>query len=346
VQGDNGTGTAFCVMLSTSNRRYICSVTNDLKHLQSWELYGDNMTNEQLIEHIRAGDDTAIEQLYLQNTGIIWKLARATACKHADTENQRKYLQEELQQEAYFGLLEAVNRWDSEQGASFMGYAVFWIRQAMTRYCYHVKGPARIPEARQAQIRRYAQIMSDSAGSVKPSDSEVCRMMEIDMDTLKEVKAASVLMKPVSMEQAVKGDTEGITLADTIADVHDRYEEAMNRINREELAGVLWPMVDSLPARQALVIRQQYQAGLSVNEISRLFGISCKELKADRQRALVALSHYRNKAKLKAFYDGLRYSNGLKGGLKSWERTRTSPTERAAIEFLSFELNSKERNCL
>lgn len=182
--------------------------------------------------------------------------------------------------------------------------------------------------------------MSDSAGSVKPSDSEVCRMMEVNMDTLKEIQAASVLMKPVSMGQAVKADTEGITLADIIADVHDRYEETMNRLNREELAGVLWPMVDSLPARQALVIRQQYRARLSMNEISRLFGISCKELKADRQRALVALSHYRIKAKLKAYYDGVRYSNGL----KSWERTRTSLTERTAIEFLSFELNSKKGN--
>ena len=181
--------------------------------------------------------------------------------------------------------------------------------------------------------------MSDSAGSVKPSDSEVCRMMEIDMDTLKEVKAASVLMKPISMEQAVMGDTEGITLADTIADVHDRYEETMNRINREELAGVLWPMVDSLPARQALVIRQQYQGGLSVSEIGKLFGISCKELKADRQRALVALSHYRNKAKLKPYHDELRYSYGLRSGLHLWRRTGTSSTEKAAIELLNLEKN-------
>ena len=292
------------------------------------------MTNEQLIEHIRAGDNAAVEQLYLQNTGIIWKLARATACKHADTENQRKYLQEELQQEAYFGLLEAINRWDSEQGASFIGYAVFWIRQAMARYCYHVKGPARIPEARQAQIRRYAQIMSDSAGSVKPSDPEVCRMMEIDMDTLKEIKAACALMKPVSMEQDVKGDTEGIMLADTIADGRDRYEETMNRINREELAGVIWPMVDSLPERQAFVIRQQYQVGLSVSEIGKRFGIPCKEVKADRQRALVALSHYRNKVKLKPYYDEFRYVYGLKGSLQNWKRTRTSSTERVAIEIL------------
>ena len=292
------------------------------------------MTNEKLIEHIRAGDNAAVEQLYLQNTGIIWKLARATACKHADTENQRKYLQEELQQEAYFGLLEAVNRWDSEQGASFIGYAVFWIRQAMTRYCYSVKGPARIPEARQAQIRRYAQIMSDSGGSVKPSDSEVCRMMEIDMDTLKEIKAACALMKPVSMEQDVKGDTEGIMLADTIADGRDRYEETMDRINREELTGVIWPMVDSLPARQALVIRQQYQVGLSVSEIGKRFGIPRKEVKADRQRALVALSHYRNKAKLKPYYDEFRYVRGLKGSLQNWKRTRTSSTERVAIEIL------------
>ena len=305
-----------------------------MKHLQSWELYGDNMTNEQLIEQIRAGDDSAIEQLYLQNSGIIWKLAKETAFKHADTENQRRYLQEDLRQEAYFGLMQAVSRWDSEQGVSFMGYAVFWIRQAMTRYCYLAKGPVRIPEARQAQIRRYAQIMSDSAGSVKPSDPEVCRMMEIDLDTLKEIKAACALMKPVGMEQDVKGDTEGITLADTIADGRDRYEETMNRINREELAGVICPMVDSLPARQAFIIRQQYQAGLSVSEISKLFEISCKELKADRQRALVALSHYRNKTKLKAYYDGLRYSYGLKGSLQNWKRTRTSSTERAAIEIL------------
>lgn len=297
------------------------------------------MTNEQLLERIRAGDDTAIEELYLQNTGVIWKLARETAYKHADTENQRRYLQEDLRQEAYFGLLEAVNRWDSSKGASFIGYAVHWIRQAMTKYCYSVKGPARIPEARQAQIRRYAQIMSDSAGSVKPSDSEVCRMMEIDMDTLKEVKAASVLMKLVSMEQAVMGDTEGITLADTIPDGRDRYEEATDRINREELARVLWPMVDSLPARQALVIRQQYQGGLSVSEISKLFGISYKDVKADKQRALVTLSHYQNKAKLKPYVDELRYVYGLRSGLHLWRRTGISSTEKAAIELLNLEMN-------
>ena len=292
------------------------------------------MTNEKLIEQVRAGDSSAIEKLYLQNAGLIWRMARETAFKHADSEGQRRYLQEELTQEAYFGLLKAVHAWDPTAGVAFMSYAAYWIRQAMTRYCYSIKGPVRIPEARQAQIRRYAQLMDDSSGGGKLSDQEVCLLMEVDMDTLKEIKSTLTLMKAVSMEQAVKGDTEGITLADVIPDSCDCYEEVSDRIDREELAGVIWPMVDSLPARQALVIRQQYQVGLSVNEIGKRFGIPCKEVKADRQRALVALSHYRNKAKLKPYYDEFRYVRGLKGSLQNWKRTRTSSTERVAIEIL------------
>lgn len=127
------------------------------------------MTNEQLIEQIRTGQGTkeAIEKLYLQNQGIIWKTAREIAGKFADSESRRKDLQQELMQEAYFGLLEAVNRWEPDRGTLFISYALYWIRLSMTRYCYSAMNSVYVPESRQTQIRNSREPAADLDGQQK-----------------------------------------------------------------------------------------------------------------------------------------------------------------------------------
>ena len=80
------------------------------------------MTNEILVELIRAGENTAdnMQKLWEQNRGMIWKIAQ---------QYRNKAEIEDLMQEGFIGLCNAVDAWQPDAGASFLHYAVFWIKQ-------------------------------------------------------------------------------------------------------------------------------------------------------------------------------------------------------------------------
>ena len=52
---------------------------------------------------------------------------------------------EDLLQEGYIGLSEAVSRYDADKNSSFIHYAAFWIRQSMSRYADNCSSVVRIP---------------------------------------------------------------------------------------------------------------------------------------------------------------------------------------------------------
>ena len=140
---------------------------------------GEAMTNEELVLQIRSGKDITenMKRLYLQNKGMITKLAYQIAESFTDSKAARKALQEELEQEAYFGLNDAVSHWKQTGGACFIAYAVFWIKQAMFRYASNTAGSVRLPEQKQQQIRDYgkaARLIRERTGR-RPTDSEVYR---------------------------------------------------------------------------------------------------------------------------------------------------------------------------
>ena len=76
------------------------------------------MDNEQLVPRIQAGDNEAenMLQLWKQNKGFIAMIARRYS---AGAE------MEDLEQEGYIALCEAVQHYDPTRGLSFISYAAF-----------------------------------------------------------------------------------------------------------------------------------------------------------------------------------------------------------------------------
>lgn len=64
-----------------------------------------NLTNEQLVERIQAGDKSLMGELYAKNKGMITKIARRICKDDADG-------MDEAMQDAYFGLVAAVEGFD------------------------------------------------------------------------------------------------------------------------------------------------------------------------------------------------------------------------------------------
>lgn len=84
------------------------------------------MTNEQLVISAKKGDISALEQLYTQNSGIIFRNCRPF--------ERLGYETDDLMQEAYFVLLKAVDSYKEDSGYQFVTYLSNSLKWHFSRY--------------------------------------------------------------------------------------------------------------------------------------------------------------------------------------------------------------------
>ena len=85
------------------------------------------MSNEELCVLAKGGDTEARNQLLKANLSFIQKQAN----KIWGQSGSGRIDVDDLIQEVYFGLIEAIGRFDPERGTKFLTYAVWWIRKFM-----------------------------------------------------------------------------------------------------------------------------------------------------------------------------------------------------------------------
>lgn len=289
------------------------------------------MENEQLVLRIQAGDNVAenMLQLWQQNRGFIHKIV-----------NQYKaYAEEEdLEQEGYLGLSAAVEHYNSDEGVTFLHYASFWIKQYMSRYIKS-NGTIRLPEFMQGRIREYNKMVQKWQQNYhrKPTDGEICHFLDLSWEMLENLKKAVQMAKIGSLDVPM-GEDEDCSLYDLIPGSMDEEEQVesmvLEKVQKEELCAVVWPLVDSLTDTQAKTIRARYQDNMTFREIAEDQGVS---VEMARQRERQGLRELRKPSKSKLLRpflpdDNRIYSMGLQGnGVGSFNRTWTSSTERAAL---------------
>lgn len=286
------------------------------------------MTNEQLVLRIRAGENTAANMaiLYSQNRGMIAKLANKY-------KPQAEF--DDLMQEGFFGLCNAVDAWKADEGVTFLHYAVFWIKQAMLRYIDNNGSSIRIPVHKRSQILKYQQIQQQYFKILnrEPEDWELRRLMDISQGVLDQVKKDAYLANIGSLDKYI-GEEEDMTLGEMVADPKDGYEEVLDHLQKEELKAVIWPMVDTLEGQQPAVIRMRYQEEKTLKETGEALGVTLEYVRTLQAKALrkLSLPKYADTLRLFLFDEEIR-SRGMRGtGVNSFRRTWTSATERTAID--------------
>ena len=85
------------------------------------------MTNEQLCALAQAGDMTARDMLLVKSRDFIRKIAKGISYQYQDG----RVSEDDLVQEGYFGLLEAIPRYKPNKGTAFYTYAGYWVRKFM-----------------------------------------------------------------------------------------------------------------------------------------------------------------------------------------------------------------------
>ena len=252
------------------------------------------MTNEQLVTLIKNGIDVPENMLSLweQNRGFIAKIA----CKYQGYEDI-----EDLKQQGYIGLCNAVEGYRPEEKIPFINYAAFWIKHSMTRYIEECGAVVRILTHEQIRQRKYKKLLYafELQTGREPTDWEVCHCMQISHKVLEEMKNNARMGSVGSLDSSINEDGDS-TLGDMVAGNADVEGAVLDKVEKEELKHVIWPVVDSLPGNQPYIIRAIFQEGKTLKAAGEKIGVSVERARQIRNRAIRELRKPCRREKLAA----------------------------------------------
>lgn len=288
------------------------------------------MDNEQLVARIRAGEDVAknMLELYNQNRGFIVKVAKRY---------QGFAEMEDLLQEGYIGLSEAVRHYDADKNSSFIHYAAFWIRQSMRRYVDNCGSVVRIPVQARGEIREYNRVVREYRKYYGewPSDCALCRFLGVTREKLQEIRKSVQIGQMRSLSEVLGGDGEEFTLEDSIASDQDLEGDAIREADTAAMKRELWIAVDRLPGNLPEVIKKRFLDGRTLKEISQEWGVTYSKVHDIQNKALRTLRQPGISRKYRRYYE--EYISAeccYHVGVESFQRTWTSEVEREVLGWI------------
>ena len=285
------------------------------------------MTNEQLVIRIKTGENTAenMLKLYEQNRGMIYQIAKKYS-GYAEMDD--------LMQEGYLALCDAVEHYNLEQDALFITYAGYWLNQRMQRYIDNCCHSVRFPVGVQTDIRKYEKIVKEYRKEYnrEPSERELCRSLYVSREKLREIKKNAKIARIRSLSESIGGEDEEITLGDSVASDWNIEEDICRELDYEIMQKALWKVVDDLPEEQAVVIRMRYQEHMTLDAVGQSMGVSRERVRQEEAKAYRKLRLPHKSIGYKDYFEQYISASPIYHvGVERFNRTWTSSVEAEVL---------------
>ncbi|MGL5917938.1 MAG: sigma-70 family RNA polymerase sigma factor [Cetobacterium sp.] len=243
-----------------------------------------------LLRKAKNGNIEAREKLIVCNLRLVVNVAKKYSNKGMSFID--------LISEGNFGLIHAIEKFDIEKGYRFSTYAVWWIKQAITKAIICKGREIRIPSYKHDMLNKINKFIMDNVMTKGdyPSIYEISDKLDINLEKVQDLMIE--FQETVSLSSPIGED---ICLEDTIAsEVHNDLENNIIRaISTEQIDNILNKLNDR--EKQILKLRFGFDGNQihTLEDIGQSFSITRERVRQIEQKTLEKLRK--------------RYSDLLKG---------------------------------
>lgn len=191
---------------------------------------------------------------------------------------------EDLLQVGYLGLLKAIERFDPEQGNSFIAYATPTIEGELKRHfrdkAWRIKISRRNKE-RALQVKDFIDGYMRTEGT-RPSDTVISTQMNLSLEDVADALQILENFYTLSLDAPISSDPDTDDLGSLFGDTDSGFEDILNR---ETLESVL----QTLPERQQDILRLRYYETMPQRQVAGILGISQMHVSRLERQALEKL---------------------------------------------------------
>ncbi|HBR09163.1 MAG TPA: RNA polymerase subunit sigma-70 [Clostridiales bacterium] len=227
------------------------------------------MTEETIkcLRSAQKGDREAAERMVVENSGLIWSIARRYFGRGIDSDD--------LYQLGCVGFLKAIEGYDESYGTQFSTYAVPKISGEIRRFMRDdgaVKVSRGVKE--RAQTIKAARLVLEQRLGREPAISEISDETGIDAE---DIAIAETATRPAESLQHETGE-DGFTLEQVLGD-YGQEERVVEQVSLREA-------MQALPERERQVIALRFFHDMTQANAARVLGVSQVQISRLERRAV------------------------------------------------------------
>ncbi len=254
-----------------------------IKDITRYSLLTRKEENE-ILRRVKAGDQRAMNKLVCSNLKFVINVAFMY-------KNQGFSLPE-LINEGNIGLIEAAKRFDINRNLKFISYAVWWIRQAITRAIAERARLVRISAEKELILRRFSKHnvpMRQAVGGGLQIDTEALGK-KLGYSGNQVEKILEMGLRHASLDEPIGGE-EGTSVLDIIEDTGTESPDL--GVVEESKRRYVSDLLHRLPDQEKVVLSMYFGIGyhdpLNLEEIGEIIGLSKERVRQIKEKGLESL---------------------------------------------------------